>query len=135
MASWTCPACGRKVPSYSAACHCGVGREAAAQYVPPTHPLPGSGPVAFRAADVPRVVWVALGIVVLALLVGLWRLLQPPEPNPIPPLLGHWERATPRPPEPVASPSGAAPSGRDAESRPRKPLVILTPMPLTDNQM
>ncbi len=128
MASWVCPACGRKVPGYSANCHCGVSREAAAQYVPPALPRPGSGPVRFKASDVPRAAWVALAVIVLALLVGLWRLLQPSEPNDIPPLLGHWERGAPSPRQaPTAQTS--PPPGPE-----KQPVVILTPMPLTDEQ-
>jgi len=127
MAFWMCPACGRKVPGYAAACHCGVAREAASQVPPaPAHVL-GSGPVRFKASDVPRPVWVALVLLVLALLVGLWQLFQPAAPNTIPPLLGHWERGAPPPPPPGPR-STPVP-------RPTKPVVIVTPMPLTDNQM
>ena len=125
MGFWMCPACGRKVPGYAAACHCGVAREAASQVPPgPDHVL-GSGPVRFKAADVPRSAWVALVILVLALLLGLWRLFQPTEPNTIPPLLGHWQREAPPPPSPAA---------RATEPPPRRgrPKVIVTPMPLTD---
>ncbi len=129
MASWVCPACGRKVPGYSANCHCGVSREAAAQAVPPAFPQPGAGPVRFSRADVPRAAWLALGIIVVALLLGLWRLLQPPEPNLVPPLLGHWERGAPTPSPGAAPPSGLPPK------REKKPVVIITPMPLTDDQM
>lgn len=131
MASWVCPACGRKVPGYSANCHCGVDREAAAQAVPPAFPQPGSGPVRFRAADVPRVAWVALGIVVLALLAGLWRLMQPPEPNPIPPLLGHWDHGAPPPAKPLEPRATPEPGQTEASQR---PVAIITPMPLTDDR-
>lgn len=125
MAFWMCPSCGRKVPAYSANCHCGVAREAASQLA--QQPMPAPGPVRFRAADVPRPAWVALGIIVLALLVGLWSLFQPPPPNTIPPLLGYRERGAPPPPPPT--PHRALPPRRVD-----RPIVIMTPMPVTDER-
>ncbi len=131
MAFWECPACGRKVPGYSATCHCGVGREAAAQAGPSDRLRPGAGPVRFSTADVPRSAWVALAIVVLALLAGLWRLLQPREPNAIPPLLGHWDHGAPPPAKPLEPRATPLPGQTGS---PERPVVIITPMPLTDER-
>lgn len=134
MAFWMCPACGRKVPGYAAACHCGVAREAASQVPPePAHVL-GSGPVRFKAADVPRPAWVALVILVIALLVGLWRLFQPAEPNTIPPLLGQRELTAQRElPSPasstLATPSPPEPRPSQPRLRVRRRAPAATPTP------
>jgi hypothetical protein len=127
MAFWMCPACGRKVPGYAAACHCGVSRAAASQVPPQPAHVPGSGPVRFQAADVPRPVWLALGILVLALL------FEPAEPNTIIPLLGEREplprpsaSLTPGAPSPAPS-SAEAPQPAPRRHGRRRPAASPTP--------
>jgi len=132
MAFWMCPACGRKVPGYSTACHCGTSREAATHLAAgDPRRTPGSGPVRFEWADVPRPAWVALGIIVLALLAGLWSLFRPLPPNNIPPLLGYREHSAQRPAAPAPGSAATTPGPVRPSDR---PIVILTPMPLTDTR-
>lgn len=88
MAFWTCPNCGRKVPGYSANCHCGVPRTASSAL--PAQPAPG--PVRFSWAELPWPVWAALAVIVLAFGMGVWQLFRPSPPERIVPLLGVVDR-------------------------------------------
>ncbi len=104
MATWVCGRCGRKVPSYVDACHCGAGRaDASAKDDVAAAPLAGP-PGRFNARDVPWPVWAAVGVATLAVLGGGLSLLLPHEREYIAPLLGYVDRIPSPPPRPAPTP-------------------------------
>ena len=93
--SWICPNCHRRVPHYSPVCHCGTQRADANRASLAPSGLPGRGG---SKHDLPRSLWLLLGIVGLVVLVLIALLFVPPEPPPRVPLLGHVDRRpTPAP--------------------------------------
>ncbi len=101
-AAWACGRCGRRVPSYVDTCHCGAGRTETP--APGPQPAGAQGPPGrFSARDVTWPVWVAVGVVGLALLGGAVSLLLPHERERIAPLLGYVDRL-PSPPSQFPTP-------------------------------
>lgn len=107
MATWVCAACRRRVPSYVEVCHCGAGRPRPGSVTAAEQPeaLPLGAPLRVDPRQVPWQVWLAIGVMGVALLVGavsLWFL--PRRPEPVVPLLGYIDRvpqaarASPSPP-------------------------------------
>jgi hypothetical protein len=84
--TWQCSFCKRRVPAALEVCRCGTGRPANA--------------LAPRQVALPWDVkaWIAFGV--LMLLVGLYRMLLPPDRAPIIPLLG-WSTTAETPPSPT----------------------------------
>jgi hypothetical protein len=109
--TWTCPACGRRVPLRADACHCGTTRERARQ-------LASAVPVAARPAGPPRPgvraeavaamtrdVKALLAVGALVVLGGLgWLLLSPSPPPSMPRVLGWVDKGAPPPPKPTPPP-------------------------------
>lgn len=111
MAFWTCPSCGRRVPAYAPACHCGVARTASSAL--PPRPLPG--PVRFTWSDLPWQAWAALAVIVIALGLATWQAFRPGPPERIVPLLGRVDRLpspTPKPTRPPTARPSPSPSAR-----------------------
>lgn len=105
MAAWVCGRCGRRVPSYVDACHCGAGRENAAGASGDRTATPAVGPPGrFNARDVPWPVWTAVGVATLAVLGGAVSLLLPHEREYIAPLLGYVDRLPSPQPRPSSTP-------------------------------
>jgi hypothetical protein len=122
MALWTCPNCGRRVPSYAPACHCGTRRSDAALAAPPTSA--SRGRLVPRASTGARVeltrefwLWVA-GFVLIVALGATWT-LWPRQRQRMAPLLGIVDRPVSelRPKGPYHPPhrKRAAPSGQVAK--------------------
>ncbi len=109
--TWTCPACGRRVPLRADACHCGMTQERARQLASaapaaaprPTRPLRPGGRaevMAVMTRDV-KVLLVAGALVVVA---GVgWLVFSPSPPPSTPPVLG-WVDKGPPPPKPTPPP-------------------------------
>lgn len=110
-APWVCGACKRRVPAYIDVCHCGAGRPDpnAVAAAASTAPVPLGAPLRVDPRQVPWQVWLALGVMGLALLVGAVSLLfVPRRPEPGVPLLGYVDRV----PQPAARPSPSAPPAK-----------------------
>jgi hypothetical protein len=113
MAFWTCPACNRRVPGYAPACHCGAARTTASNV--PALTAPSFGPTPFSTRDFSWQIWAALGVIVLAMGLGVWQLFRKADAtDKLPPLLGVIDRplpqASPKPkptprPTPTVSPA------------------------------
>jgi len=91
--TWECPRCHRRVPLRAAECHCGTPRPAAGTIRPF-----GSDISKGSARDLPWQVWAWLGVLVLATLFGIYRLIRPGRPDPIVPILGHVDQRPASPP-------------------------------------
>ena len=100
--SWTCPACGRRVPLRAEACHCGMTREraqelaaalpVAARPARATRPGARAEAIAAMTGDV-KALLVAGAIVVVA---GLgWLVFAPSRPPSMPRVLGWVDRGAP----------------------------------------
>ncbi len=94
--TWLCPNCKRRVPATLAECRCGFLQVLAVQA---------------ETRDAERVrlpwdIWVALGVMALALILGVVWIFLPAKRNPIPALLGYSAPApTPQPTKtPLKSP-------------------------------
>lgn len=137
--AWACPVCGRRVPGYAAACHCGTGRpaeptpeqlaavERALEAAISRRPGAPTFKVPFNARAVPWQVWAGLGggvfVLLMGLLVGLW--LGPPQAQV--PLLGYADRLPPSaPPELLPDPT---PTPTAAAVVQTAPVAIATPTP------
>lgn len=112
--AWVCGRCGRRVPGYIAACHCGGPREEGRPAGAGGSPGPGEG-----------MPWeVKAGIVFLVVLAGLAAaaLMRPRTPDRLPALLGVMERlpvneSSPRP-RPSPSPGASGVPAGPAVARP-----------------
>lgn len=96
-ATWTCPNCGRRVPTRVGECHCGTSR-AAAVLAEAARPGPPGGADAEGGWDVKALV---IGMALVAVLAVGWLVFRPYRPDPIFPLLGYNMNApvaTPPPP-------------------------------------
>jgi hypothetical protein len=110
--TWTCPACGRRVPLRVAACHCGATREQAEMQARARaeERAPRPGPRRPRATlpPLPADVKALLVASAFAIVGGLaWLVLVPSRPAPIPAVLGYMDptpppvvKVTPAPPRP-----------------------------------
>lgn len=110
---WVCARCRRRVPGYIEVCHCGATRASAAAAAGHAAAPPLGGRVRVDPRQVPWQVWLAIGVVGLALLgAALSLLFVPRRPQPAVPLLGYVDRlpsSAPRPsPSPALSPSPSA---------------------------
>jgi hypothetical protein len=100
--TWTCPSCGRRVPTRVGECHCGTSREAAE--------LADAGRPGVAARE--EIGWDVKALVIgmgLVLVLGVAWLFRPYRPDPIFPILGYNVNApvatpTPPPPRPVPRP-------------------------------
>jgi len=112
--SWVCAGCRRRVPGYVDVCHCGAARPDASAVVPPDEAarLPLGARPRIDPRQVPWQVWLALGVMSLALLgAALSLLFVPRRPQPSVPLLGYVDRLPPSAPRPSAHrPSAHRPS-------------------------
>jgi hypothetical protein len=100
-AAWVCARCRRRVPGYIEVCHCGATRAEASSSAAPLGARPRVGP-----RHVPWQVWLAVGVMGVALLGGAISLLfVPRRPQPTVPLLGYVDRLPPSAPR--AKPSAA----------------------------
>jgi hypothetical protein len=116
--TWSCPACGRRVPLRVDACHCGATRQQAEERAAATAAVevasapapPVARPVAARE---PRLRWSSLPGDVRALVAGIalvalagmgWLLFGPP-PAPIAPVLGYVDHGPPPVPRPTPRPA------------------------------
>ncbi len=104
--TWSCPACGRRVPLRAPSCHCGMTRErAAALSAGGSRPVgPRTGRVLRRQAlalwrSFPRDVkaLVLAGAFVLAFGLG-WLAFAPAAHESLPAILGHVDASPPPPP-------------------------------------
>lgn len=150
--AWVCPVCGRRVPGYATACHCGTGRpaeptaeqlaSAARALEAATRPGAPTFKVPFDARTVPWQVWAGFGggafVLLVGLLVGLW--LGPPIETI--PLLGYADRMPPSAspellPDPTptptpfkrALPQSAVPSEATPAISEPLPTAVPTPLP------
>jgi hypothetical protein len=120
--TWTCPSCGRRVPTRVAECHCGVQRDEAlrtARSAAAPRPSARGGAPPRRGPSIGwKKVWreaprdvkaFAIGFVLVAVAAIVW-LFVPHRPRPITPVLG-WSGAVTAPtPEPTPTPRAGAPA-------------------------
>lgn len=95
--TWLCPNCKRRVPARLDDCRCGFLRIQAVE-------------AQTREAEKVRMpwdIWAALGVMALALILGVVWVLLPAKRNPIPALLGY--SATGPSPEPTTAPVKSPP--------------------------
>ena len=104
--TWTCSACGRRVPQRVETCHCGGTRErslAARRTSVVRQPQNAPLPPGWRGlwASLPRDVIAMVAAAALVVTSGLaWLLLAPQRPNTTPALLGYVDRRPQTPPSP-----------------------------------
>lgn len=115
MAAWVCGRCGRRVPGYVDACHCGAGRveTRAAE----DGALARNSGARFDPRDVPWPAWAAAAVLVLALVGGVVSLVRRHEPEPIVPLLGYVDRMPARRTLPSRAPSSPSPTASVASAQ------------------
>jgi hypothetical protein len=95
--SWLCPNCKRRVPADLDDCRCGFLRIQAVQ----------AETREAEKARMPWDIWAALGVMALALILGVVWVFLPAKRNPIPALLGY--SATGPSPEPTKAPVKSPP--------------------------
>lgn len=113
-ASWSCPACGRRVPLRAPACHCGMTHERAALTAMPAAPArPTARPAATRG-QAARALWRSFPTDIKALAIGTfvvivggvgWTLFGPRDPDRTPALLGYVDQMPPPPPKAKTGPA------------------------------
>jgi hypothetical protein len=112
--SWTCPACGRRVPLRAEACHCGMPRAraeelAAAAAAAPAERRPPRrtrqvSPGRFFAALPPDVKTLAVGAALVMVAGFGWMVFGPRRPPSTPALLGWVDPGPPPVPKPTPTP-------------------------------
>ena len=110
--TWSCPACGRRVPLRAPACHCGTTRakaeemaasaSTAAALPRPPAPRRGAGLRAEVVGAMTRDVKILLGMGAFVLVAGLGWMVFGPRTHPTAPVLGFVDRGAP--PAPKKSP-------------------------------
>jgi len=95
--TWSCPNCKRRVPAGLDDCRCGFLRIQAVQ----------AETRETEKGRMPWDIWAALGVMALALILGMVWVLLPAKPNRIPALLGY--SASAPTPQPTKAPRKAPP--------------------------
>src|SRR5262245_33938032 len=95
LGTWSCTSCGRRVPATVAVCRCGMPRGAAevqsALSAASTATRADFG-VRLRDEPLPWQVKISLGVIALALVMGVANLFLHHEEQPIVPLLGYVDK-------------------------------------------
>ncbi len=100
-ATWECPSCHRRVPRRVDACHCGYTQsQAAALAATPAPPPPGT------RQPLPWEIRIGLAFLALVAILGVARLFQRWQPEPIAPVLGYVDQRPPQPPSKDAKKPG-----------------------------
>ncbi len=94
---WSCPHCKRRVPGSLEECRCGFLRVLAVQ----------AEAREVEKARMPWDIWAALGVMALALILGLVWIFMPAKRNPLPALLGYSAAAPSPTPTPKPRPTKA----------------------------
>lgn len=110
--TWSCPACGRRVPLRAPACHCGTTRAQAEEMAAPSAPAPPRPPAPRRGASLraevvgtmTRDVKILVGVGAFVVVVGLGWMVFGPRPQPTPPVLGFVDQGAPPVPKKTPPP-------------------------------
>jgi len=94
--TWTCPACGRRVPLRVDACHCGATRAPAEERTAAAAPRPRAPVARPRLPPLPADVKAFVVGAALVLVAGLfWLVLGPSRPAAVPAILGYADAGPP----------------------------------------